>query len=237
MRPSEQPLMMKRYRGIDKNPLDEKEKKYRAELAHRLTSALDHPDIVEEYVDHDIASIDQLRVVTGVHFDTEIFPRTEICQSVTITPHCYTPHDYVAYDSKGIYSSVVALPTYGKHQGTIGKEPIADGYMMLIKASVVADGEKAPDPTFADFAWDDNYAMGALVAGDNIRFVELTHSDPAEAGSLYPTVAEIDPSSKDAEQIIMELENFVVAQEAATKPKSRLALLGKRVMQMFGLTK
>ena len=80
MRPSEQPLMMKRYRGIDKNPLDEKEKKYRAELAHRLTSALDHPDIVEEYVDHDIASIDQLRVVTGVHFDTEIFPRTEICQ-------------------------------------------------------------------------------------------------------------------------------------------------------------
>lgn len=90
---------------------------------------------------------------------------------------------------------------------------------------------------FADFAWDDNYAMGALVAGDNIRFVELTHSDPAEAGSLYPTVAEIDPSSKDAEQIMMELEKFVVAQEAATKPKGRLALLGKRVMQMFGLTK
>ena len=44
MRPSEQPLMTKRYRGIDKKPLDEKEKKYRAELAHRLTSALDHPD-------------------------------------------------------------------------------------------------------------------------------------------------------------------------------------------------
>lgn len=75
------------------------------------------------------------------------------------------------------------------------------------------------------------------MAGDNIRFVELTHSDPAEAGSLYPTVAEIDPSSKDAEQVMMELEKFVVAQEAATKPKGRLALLGKRVMQMFGLTK
>lgn len=237
MRPSEQPLMTKRYRGIDKNPLDEKEKKYRAELAHRLTLALDHPDTVEEYMDHDIAWMDQLRVVTGVHFDTEIFPRTEICQPVTITPHCYTPHDYVAYDSKGIYSSVVALPTYREYQGTIGKEPVADGYMMLIKASVVADGEKAPDPTFADFAWDDNYAMGALVAGDNIRFVELTHSDPAEAGSPYPTVAEIDPSSKDAEQIMMELEKFVVAQEAAMKPKSRLALLGRRVMQMFGLTK
>ena len=234
---SEQSSMMKRCRGIDKNPLDEKEKKYRAELAHRLTLALDHPDTVEEYMDHDIAWMDQLRVVTGVHFDTEIFPRTEICKSVTITPHCYTPHDYVAYDSKGIYSSVVALPTYGEYQGTIGKEPVADGYMMLIKASVVADGEKAPDPTFADFAWDDNYAMGALVAGDNIRFVELKHSDPTEAGPSYPTVAEIDPSSKDAEQIMMELEKFVVAQEAATKPKGRLALLGKRVMQMFGLTK
>ena len=214
MRPSEQSSMIKRYQGIDKNPLDEKEKKYRAELAHRLTSALDHPDTVEKYMD-----------------------RTEICQPVTTTPHCYTPHDYVAYDSKGIYSSVVALPTYGEYQGTIGKEPVADGYMMLIKASVVADGEKAPDPTFADFAWDDNYATGALVAGDNIRFVELKHSDPTEAGSLYPTVAEIDPSSKDAEQIMMELEKFVAAQEAATKPKSRLALLGRRVMQMFGLAK
>ena len=29
------------------------------------------------------------------------------------------------------------------NQGRLGKEPIADGYMMLIKASVVADGEKA----------------------------------------------------------------------------------------------
>lgn len=169
-------------------------------------------------------------------FEVELSP--SVCDTVNV--RLFSPHERVADNSfvvpMEVNTSVVALDAYGP--GSIGRDGVRVGSVLLFKLSTNLIDEPVPDMTAKDLAWGENCVFGAFVDGDAINYFEigqtsgdvvqseLRRNDPTEEngqsvemqvvkpGQDQLIVQKLPSSSDEAFQLEQELEKFMASRPA-----------------------
>lgn len=187
------------------------------EKAQVVGEILDHPDGCEEGNINTLSDNALSRLSNALRGAFEVCLSPSSCDTVSVK--LFNPHERVDDNSLGlpmeVSTSVVALDAYGP--GSVGRDGLKVGSILLFKVAGNLIEESAPDITAKDLATSGDVVQSELRRKDpteeNGQSVEMQVVMPGKDRLI---VQELPSSSDKALQLEQELDKFMASRLART---------------------